>query len=143
MLLFVQLHATRAFICCKHDMGTLSWLNAELLKTLWQTCRCSIHGVSLASTYENIVCSMKKYIGVCWPNIYMAEMAAVNTDFLGRPLLLTCPLFFTADMPLILPIEVLGVLLKEVVKIVSVSIGEGVCVCELYIQVYNFNYTQS
>ena len=39
MLLFVQLLASRAFICYKHDMGTLSWLNVELLKTFWQTCR--------------------------------------------------------------------------------------------------------
>ena len=32
VLLFVQIFASRALSHCKHDMGALSWLNAETLE---------------------------------------------------------------------------------------------------------------
>ena len=51
MLLFVQLFASRALSRCKHDMGTLSWLNAEPLERaptplFDRLVRCSAHGLS-------------------------------------------------------------------------------------------------
>ena len=44
VLLFVQFFASRASSCCKHDMGALLWLNANIhLKeqppSFWQSCK--------------------------------------------------------------------------------------------------------
>ena len=43
-LFCVQLFASRALSHCKHDVGALSWLNAETIERaptppLWQTCK--------------------------------------------------------------------------------------------------------
>ena len=51
LLLFVQLFASRASSRCKHDMGTLSWLNVKTLKRVPiplfdRLFRCSTHGRS-------------------------------------------------------------------------------------------------
>ena len=49
-LLFVQVFALRALSRCKHDMGTLSWINAERVSTPSLTIvRCTAHGRSFVS----------------------------------------------------------------------------------------------
>ena len=55
MLLLVQLFASRASSYCKHDMGALSWLNAERAPTplFGRLVKCSAHGLSF-TRYDTI-----------------------------------------------------------------------------------------
>ena len=58
--LFIQLFASRASNCCKHDMGTLLWLKAETLKRVptplfSRLVRCSPNGCSFTRLWYMLV----------------------------------------------------------------------------------------
>ena len=59
-LFFVELFASRALSCCKHNMGALSWLNAETLERAPTPLfdRCCAHGHSFLRLRYT------KYLGV-------------------------------------------------------------------------------
>ena len=58
LLYVVKLFASRASSSCKHDMGALSWLNAETLERvhfLGRFVRCSAHGHSFMQYSSNLL----------------------------------------------------------------------------------------
>ena len=79
--LYVILYSLRASSCCKHDVGTLSWLNAETVERaptplFGRLLRCSAHG-----PFFGRLRYMHKYTFIAGKNTTLLHLTSHTVDY--------------------------------------------------------------